>query len=146
MTQAQQAAYMAGILDALGLFQVRRVQERDLAKVALHSTNGPLLEWVGAATGTKITEVKRNYARYGCDEHCNEKHIHVNHSSLRWSVTGVRATILIHSVLPHLVLQSETAEQVLDATADAPYRKPTAEAMAALGWTLPTWMKAEVGS
>ena len=133
--------HVAGVLDVCGVFRVRMVQNTALPMVAAHSTDPVLLGYLSRVTGVGVTEVKRNYSRFGCDEHCAEKHIHVNHSSLRWSVTGARAGILIYNVLPHLVLRHEQAEKVLDGTADAPFRKPTVQAMGRLGWQVPAGMK-----
>ena len=130
-------AYLAGVLDVTGVFRTRQAGATLLPMVAAHSTRSDLLQLIAKATGTGVTEVKRNYTRFGCDEHCTEKHVHVNHSSLRWSVTGIRAGILIFNVLPHLRLQAEPAQKVLDETADAPFKKQTALAMQNLGWTLP---------
>lgn len=137
MKAPEEVAFIAGLLDVAGVFRTRNLDSSVLPMVAAHSTRDDLLQLLAKQTGTSVTEVKRNHSRFGCDEHCPDKHVHVQHSSLRWSVTGIRAGILIYNVLPYLVLQAEKAQEVLDATADAPFRKPTAQAMNKLGWALP---------
>ena len=137
MKTPAEVAHVAGLLDVTGVFRVRVASGTVLPMVAAHSTRNDLLSFLGAQTGTGVTEVKRNHSKFGCSEHCPDKHVHVNHSSLRWSVTGIRAGILIFNVLPFLVLQEEQARKVLDETADAPFKRATAQAMGRLGWALP---------
>lgn len=132
--------HAAGVLDVAGVFRTRQSGPSVLPMVAAHSTSSDLLGFLSGITGVGVTEVKRNYTRFGCDEHCAEKHIHVNHSSLRWSVTGVRAGIVLFNIEPFLHLQGDKAREVLTETGDAPFRKPTVEAMAKLGWAIPESM------
>lgn len=130
--------YIAGILDANGLFRVRAVQSgTKLPAVYVHGLHIELLQVLADATGTAVTVIKRDYNGVRCAEHCPERHVHTISVSGRWSVTGAKATVLLHNVLPHLRVQREVAEELLAVGMDAPRKEQTIRKMKKLGWEIP---------
>ena len=129
------AAWLAGVLDAIGRIRVRYADSGTaLAEVAVSSPHVELLEKVAAMTGVKVTPVRRDYNRLGCSEHCREPHLHVESITGRWSLTGARAVIVLRAIRPHLVVLGPDADRVLAYAGDAPFKKATVDKMRALGW------------
>jgi hypothetical protein len=133
----EQLAWLAGVIDTMGILRARRVGENDLPGVFLHTPNVRLLERVAEMTGTRVTIVTRSYSKVGCAEHCEDKHLHVSSKSGRWSVTGAKATVLLKNILPYLQLQRAEAEELLRDTEGAPFKRATLAKMAKLGWPIP---------
>lgn len=131
--------YLAGILDANAIFRVRETPGgTELACVAVHGLSEGVMEVLAKATGTKVTRVKRDYHQRPCVAHCSKKHRHVASTTLRWSVTGGKANVLIAAVLPSLRVQKDVAAAVLDVGLSAPRKSATYSKMADLGWPTPT--------
>lgn len=130
-------AYVAGVVDTLGVLRTRQVGDTRLTMLAVHSPNLPLLGYLAGLCGTKVTTVKRGYDRAGCSEHCPDRHQHITSVSGRWSVTGAKATVVLAAVRPYLRLQGYACDQVLAAAARAPSKPATWEHMASLGWPVP---------
>ena len=127
--------YIAGILDACAIFRVRETPEgTQLPGVFVHGLPTKILDVLAESTGTKVTLVKRDYHRALCADHCPDRHQHMKSITGRWSVTGAKATVLIHSVLPYLRAQHEEALEVLEVGVAAPRRRATMEKMYELGW------------
>lgn len=130
--------YIAGILDANAIFRVRTTPGgTELPAVHVHGLPMPIMTVLAKYTGTKVTTVTRDYSRSPCAEHCDERHQHVVSISGRWSVTGARATVLIHAILPHLQAQRYAATEVLAVGLSAPKKSTTYNKMAQLGWPIP---------
>lgn len=132
-----ETAYLAGVLDARGIVRVRVAGDTMLPFLGLHTPNLALLGYVAEVTGTKVTETRRSYYKVGCSEHCAQKHQHVQSVSGRWSVTGARATVVLHNVVPYFILQRDTAQQVLTLGLAAPMKAETLVKMEKLGWSIP---------
>lgn len=133
----RELAYFAGVIDVMGTMRVRDVRGTELPFVEVNCPNLPLLEWLADKTGTGVTKVRRDYKRNGCADHCPEPHVHIESSSGRWSVSGVRATVVLHNLLPYLQLQVETAMDVLAKGLWAPRKPATVTKMTELGWATP---------
>lgn len=130
-------AYVAGVIDMLGVLRTRRVGDADLPAVMIHGSHSEMMKYLAGLTGTKITVVKRAFLRAGCVEHCKEKHQHVESVSARWSVTGAKATILLWNVRPYIKLQAEAVTEVMNVGFDAQFKPATLRKMADLGWEVP---------
>lgn len=136
-------AYMAAVVDTLGIIRSRRVSASGqveptlLPMLALHSTDRAPLDVLADATGTKVTATRRSYSRAGCAEHCAEKHQHIVSASYRWSVTGVKATVVLAAVRPYLRVKGTAADDAIALGLRAPRKAATPGRMAALGWPLP---------
>lgn len=138
MIDAARLAYIAGIIDSLGGIRVRATPDgTDLPMVYVHAPNVAVLNYLAEATGTKMITVRRAYSRAGCAEHCAEKHQHVVSLSGRWSVTGVRATVVLWNIRPYLTLRADEARSALVVGLAAPFKPATPRKMADLGWELP---------
>lgn len=134
----RQRAYIAGIVDAMGILRVREVREStQLPMVAVHGSNLGLLDWLAARTGSGVTLTRREYMRDGCSLHCPQAHVHIQSYSGRWSLTGARATVLLYGIIPYMQLQSKTATEMLELGLATPYKAATVAKMTALGWPLP---------
>lgn len=130
-------AYIAGILDANAIFRVRDVNGTKLPGVFVHGLHIELLQVLADSTGTAVTVIKRDYNGVRCAEHCPEKHVHTISVSGRWSVTGAKATVLLHNVVPHLRVQRVVAQEVLEVGLGAPHKAGTVVKMKDLGWEIP---------
>lgn len=137
----RELGYIAGVVDAMATLRVRDVRGTELPFVEINCPNLSLLEWLGGKTGTGVTKTKRDYKRMGCSQHCTEAHVHIVSLSGRWSVSGARATVLLHNVLPFLQLQVETAQQLLDVGLSCGRKLATPAKMAALGWDVPDFVR-----
>lgn len=130
-------AYAAAVIDTQGVIRLREAGGTLLPMVALHSPNMELLDWFAEITGTKVTRVTRDYQRAPCVDHCQERHQHIKSVSGRWSVTGVRATVLLFNVRSHLRFQIDAAQEALAVGLSAPFKPATPKKMEALGWEVP---------
>jgi hypothetical protein len=145
----REMAYMAGVVDAMGALRLREVRgETLLPFVEISCSNLGLLEWLARRTGTGVTKVKRDYRRNGCTLHCPDPHVHIQSLSGRWSLSGVRATVVLFGLRPYLQLQAEAAQELLDVGLRAPRKGATIQKMADLGWPVPPFLPptAKVGS
>lgn len=138
----QQLAYMAGVVDVMGSLRLRTVRhsQTELPFVGVSSPHLALLEWLGSLTGVKITRVSRDFTRDGCTIHCPEPHVHVVSQTGRWSVSGVRATVILAALLPYLQLQHQAARQLLDVGLRAPRKPATITKLADAGWPIPEFL------
>jgi len=135
-------AYVAAVLDTLGGVRTRRTGDgTDLPMVYAHGATA-VLDTLAEWTGTKVTVTRRNYSRSGCADHCPEPHHHIVSTSGRWSVTGVKATVVLWNVRPYLRVHADDARSALVLGMAAPFKPATPEKMRALGWDLPdVWRK-----
>lgn len=130
-------AYIAAIVDTQGHITTRTVRETVLPALAVSSPNTALLTWLGQLTGTRPTITRRQYGRAACSEHCPDAHQHVTSVSGRWSVTGAKATVVLHSVTPYLRLRTEEAAEAVRLGTAARFKPATVAKMLALGWSSP---------
>lgn len=131
-------AYLAGVLDFLAVLRVRTTpQGSQLPYVGISSANLAALGRVATITGTKITQVERDYMRRGCDEHCAHAHQHIVSTTGRWSVTGSRATVVLFNTQPFLTRDLDLASELIQVGLSAPTKPAVAARMAAAGWELP---------
>lgn len=139
MIETPTLAYVASVIDTQGIIRTRIAGDTELPMVAVHGSNIPVLQYLADLTGTKVTIVKRSYDRVGCAEHCTEKHQHIVSSSGRWSVTGVKATVLLYNIRPFMRFQTEPARSALVLGTATRFKPATIEKMVALGWDVPTF-------
>ena len=127
-------AYIAGVIDCLGLVNIRETETSKLAQITVSFGNLDLLKYCAERTGVGVTTVTRDYKRMGCSSHCDEPHLHVTSVTGRWQLVGARAVIVLLNVQPYLVSKAKDAADVLDVTADAPRKGATSGKMRGLGW------------
>jgi len=127
-------AYIAAILDSRAVIRQRTVGETDLPYLAVSCPDERLLDLLCRATAIRKVVTRREYAKAGCAEHCQEKHVHTVSRSMRWSVTGVKATVVLDNCLPYMQIQQEEAMEVLAIGLTAPYKAAALRRMAELGW------------
>lgn len=131
-------AHLAGVIDCAAILRTRDVRDSSqLPVVAIHGGSPAVLAYFAQATGTQVTITKRDYQRQPCATHCHESHTHVESTSARWSVTGSRATIMLHNVLPFLVIQRLEAQALLDIGLTVGWSSAVAEDMKRLGYKVP---------
>ena len=130
-------AYIAGVLDLHGVIRTRTAGDTELPYVALSGSNEGMLTFLADVTGTRAVVTRRQFSRAGCAEHCSEKHQHVTSVSGRWSVSGVKATVLLWNVRPFMRLQAEEATSALAVGMSTKYKPATVRKMAELGWDVP---------
>lgn len=132
-------AYMAGIVDMLGIIRLREMKTGvPIPYVGINTANRQLADFMAGLTDTKVTEVTRKYNKMQCTEHCTpEAHTHVDSTTYRWSVTGVKATILLVNIKPYLIFKTGDAANALKAGLEANYKPATYRKMKVLGWEIP---------
>lgn len=129
-------AYCAAILDNSAALRSRALGP-SLLPVIQVSGRYPALEWLGEITGTKVIDTRRGYSRHNCTEHCPDRHAHIQSESRRWTVTGMRATIVLVNVLPYLRYQCDRAQVLLEQGLSVQYQGQVVNEMASLGWQIP---------
>ena len=102
--------------------------------------NLSLLDWLAERTGTSVTRVRRDYTRNGCAMHCPQAHVHIQSHSGRWSLSGVRATVVLSGLLPFLQMQVQDAQALVAVGLRAPHKPATIAKMAQLGWPTPQFL------
>lgn len=132
-------AYVAGIIDTQGLIRTRMAGDTELPYVGLSGSNTGMLRFLAGLTGTKVTETRRSFMRAGCSIHCKEKHQHVLSISGRWSVSGVKATVLLYNIRPYLRLQVDEAVAAIRVGVSTKFKPATVQKMVDLGWEVPTF-------
>lgn len=131
------AAYIAGIIDSQGGIRTRVVGGTELPMVYLHGPNVPVLRLLADVTGTTVTTTRRKYSKAGCAQHCPDKHQHIVSESGRWSLTGVKATVLLWNIRPYMHFQTDAAREAINLGLRAPFKPATLQKMESLGWELP---------
>ena len=127
-------AYIAAILDSRAVIRERTVGETDLPYIAVSCPDERLLDLLCRATGIRKVVTRREYIKAGCSEHCKQKHVHTVSKSMRWSLTGIKATVVLDNCLPYMRIQEEEAQRVLAIGLTAPYKTAALRRMVELGW------------
>jgi hypothetical protein len=130
-------AYVAGVVDLLGLIRIRDADGTPLPVVQLHGNHMSTFTYLGELTGTKAIAVRRSYSRAGCAEHCKEKHQHIVSVSGRWSLTGAKATIFLWNIRPYMRRQLDDATHAINVGFDTQFKPATLQKMRELGWDIP---------
>lgn len=133
-------SYVGAVVDLNANLTIRTVGQTELPNIAVHMPNMGVLRWLGDLTETKAIATHRDFMRAGCKEHCEEKHQHIRSTSGRWVLTGAKATVLLHNVMPYLRFQEVEARMLLSVGLRAPHKPATPQKMHALGWALPEWI------
>lgn len=130
-------AYAAALVDTLAVLKTREVNGTRLPEVTINARYGDALRWLGETTGSRVSTIARDYYRGACASHCPEAHVHIVSTSGRWSVTGVKATIVLHNLLPHMRVQRDEAADLVRAGQAIGYKGHVVEAMRSRGWVIP---------
>lgn len=128
--------YVAAVIDNLAALRTRDLGPSVLPVVQVSGRYGAL-SWLGEITGTKIIPTNRRYTRHNCTEHCPDRHAEIVSSSARWSLTGMRATIVLAAVEPYLRVQAARARELIDAGLGVQFQTTVVNDMAQLGWPIP---------
>lgn len=129
-------AYCAALIDNLAALRTRRAGPSDLPVIQVSGKWG-VLSWLGEITGTKVIETRRKYTRHNCTEHCPDRHAEIVSRSGRWSITGMRAVIVLLNCEPYLRVQAARARELIDAGLAASYQGSVVNDMAKRGWAIP---------
>lgn len=133
---------MAGVLDTRAVVRIRLApgSETELPYVAMSSGEAELLRWLGALTGVRSIVTSRKYDKHRCLEHCTKAHDHIRSVSGRWSLTGVRATVVLAATREWVRFHEREWDEATRVGLAAPHKKATLGKMQALGWPVPvTW-------
>lgn len=135
MIDEPRLAWCAGVIDVLGAIRLRKTETgAQLPAVFLSSARQDVLQTLAKMTGTKVTQVFRDYNRLGCGEHCDEAHQHVLSTTGRWSLTGARATVFLSAVEPHILIRKSEVAEAIAAGLTVPHKPATVQKMYELGW------------
>lgn len=133
---ATDLSYAAALLDNFAVLRLRETAASSLP-VVMASGKHPSIPWLGEITGTKVIETRRGYTKHMCTQHCPDRHADITSLSKRWSVTGMRATIMLSNVLPYLRFQSEKARELIEVGLQVQYQGQVVNEMQILGWSIP---------
>lgn len=133
--------YLAGVIDSVALLRKREVRDSGLLPaVAVHGIE-PVIRMLAKATGTHPTTTNRDYHAALCVEHCSQPHIHKVSSSLRWSLTGARATVLLAAIEPFTVMHQHDITLAVEEGLEQRWTVPPVKSMHSLGWPIPqAWL------
>lgn len=129
--------YIAAVIDTQGHITTRTVRDATLPLVAVSGKNDELLRWLGRMTGVRPFITTRDYSRHACNIHCPSAHQRIVSFSGRWSLSGIKATILLQGILPYMRFQRVAAIDAIQVGLEAGYKPATIEKMKALGWQPP---------
>lgn len=130
--------YVAALIDALAALRARTVPDSGTeVPVVQISGKHAVLPWLGEITGTRVVETRRAYTKHNCTTHCPDRHADITSVSYRWSVTGMKATIVLAAVEPYLRAQAADARRLIDLGLGVHYQGQTVNDMAARGWPIP---------
>lgn len=131
-------AYVAGVLDMQCNIKTRTTPDDTvLPMLAMYGPNVAMLEYLASLTDTKMVVARRSFSRAGCAQHCKDKHQHIESVSGRWTLTGMKATIVLHNIRPYVRLQSEAVTSALVVGLNAPFKPAALRKMTDLGWEIP---------
>lgn len=130
-------AYAAAIIDNLAALRTREIGGGSTLPVVQVSGKFGSLLWLGEITGTRVIETSRKYTRHLCTEHCPAAHSEIESRSGRWTVTGMRATIMLYNVQRYLRVQAAAARQLIDAGLGVQYQGQVVNDMRKRGWDIP---------
>jgi hypothetical protein len=112
--------WVAGVLDFQGHVLRRNNAQRAAGSfqisifvdTAIPGIPERLCELTGSkAEGKEHHELKKEWLRRGCDEHCPEAHVHVREVAMplttRWSVTGVAMAVVLWNVRQYMTTNHE---------------------------------------
>lgn len=134
----QDLIYAAALIDTLAVLKTRLVNGSDLPVIAMTTTRHvPAARFLGALTATRLTPLVKDYTHRGCNQHCPDKHNHVLSEGVRWQVTGAKATIVLHNVLPALRVQAGEAQRLVSLGRQIGYKGQVVNRMRELGWEIP---------
>lgn len=122
-------------MDVLGLMRLRDTDAG--ARLPSVSVSTPLIavgQRLAHLTGVRLTTVTRNYDRLGCSAHCEEPHLHVHSTTVRWSLTGERARVFLTAVRPHLHVKGTEVDALLEASTNPRSKPRTLTKMTEIGW------------
>jgi hypothetical protein len=85
----------------------------------------------------KSIVTQRSYDKHRCLEHCTKAHEHIRSVSGRWSLTGVRATVVLVATREWVRFHEEAWDAGIVAGLEAPRKPAVLQKMAALGWPVP---------
>jgi hypothetical protein len=132
-------AYLAGVLDTRAIVRTRLAPGSGtvLPYIAMSCGDAELLGWLGQITGVRSIVTSRDYDKHRCLEHCERAHEHIRSVSGRWSLTGVRATVVLIGTRQWVRFHEEAWDRGIVAGLEAPRKPATLQKMAALGWPVP---------
>lgn len=129
-------AYCAALIDNLAALRARTLGPSTLPVVQV-SGKWSSLSWLADLTGTKLIETNRKFSRHNCVEHCPDRHAHIESRSARWSITGMRATIVLANCEPYLRVQAPKARELIDHGLGVQYQGQVVRDMRQRGWVIP---------
>ena len=137
--EAGELAYLAGVLDTRAIVRTRLAPGSGtvLPYVAISCGDGDLLQWLGEITGVRSIVTQRSYDKHRCLEHCTKAHEHIRSVSGRWSLTGIRATVVLIGTREWVRFHEEAWDRGIVAGLEAPRKEGVLRKMAALGWPVP---------
>ena len=129
-------AYCAALLDNLAALRTRDFQGSELPVVQISGRHG-VLPWLGEITGTRVIPTRRAYTKHNCTAHCPDRHADITSESARWSITGMRATIVLAACEPFMRVQAVDARRLIDLGMQVQYQGQVVVDMRERGWPIP---------
>jgi hypothetical protein len=152
----QKLGWMAGIIDFKGRVVYKNNKTRKTLQIVLivETKEMAIIRGLSELTGTspelQSAQVKPEFMRRSCHEHCPEAHIHVGDQDLvmpeiaRWTITGAAMVVVLSSLLPFLRTDRGWTEAIESATNQTVFWGRGATAVRAslrrlqeIGWDMP---------
>ena len=158
MMEEWMKAWAAAILDSRGHIVKRNNRQRaadsQQITVIVDTSVTEIAARLCTLTGSKPEakphkELRREWLRRGCSEHCPESHVHMRDvnmpDTVRWSVTGVAAAIVLWNLLNYMTTSDEPWEWALGQCLKQARTegrgvgatRPAVQRLQALGWDIP---------
>ena len=131
---ANKLGWMAGVLDMKGKIIRKNNHQRATPQLVImvETKSMEIIRELSSLTGTR-PEYKSSkpipiFMRKGCQEHCPEKHVHVNDYDgimppiCRWTLTGAAAAVIIYNLEPYLISDNRLVEAMNEIIENTPLR------------------------
>lgn len=155
-------AWVAGVIDLKGHVYIKKNPQRaaDAQQIVLsvETSVSEIIERLTELTGTNPEwkphrNLKEEWLRRGCGEHCPDAHVHVREVSMpdvaKWSVTGAALAIVLWNLRDYITTDREPwgwimqrcLTQLKMTGQGSSAIKQTARRLDGLGWDLPPVMR-----
>lgn len=158
-----QLGWMAGIVDLKGRILRKNNKTRKTMQLVLSvdTKEIAIVRKLSAMTGTRpelqAAQLRPDFMRRNCSEHCPEQHVHVGTEEFympqiaRWTITGAGMVVVLSSLLPFLSIDRGWDQAVEDATNQTVFHGPGSGMVKSalfrlkeLGWDLPVLYEAHL--
>lgn len=153
---AQKLGWMAGIIDLKGRVVYKNNRSRKTKQIVLMVATKEfgiirsLSTLTGSSPELQAPQLRPDFMRRSCHEHCPEKHVHIGAEAITmppvacWTMTGAGMAVVLHNLLPFLTVDRGWEQAMETAFNQTVLRGPgsgkvkeSLNRLQSLGWKLP---------